>query len=53
MNMKHFTSPACGRGRQPKPWRSLAGEGRSIPLTAALRFAPLPQAGEVKGFASC
>ena len=40
----HFTSPACGRGR-----RKAAGEGGGSSLTAPLRFAPLPQAGEVKG----
>jgi hypothetical protein len=43
MNAPLFTSPACGRGR-----REAAGEGRHTSLTAPLRFAPLPQAGEVK-----
>jgi hypothetical protein len=53
MNSQAFTSPACGRGRQPKLSRRLAGEGCAIPLTAKLRFTPLPQAGEVRGLAPC
>jgi len=44
MNPSFFTSPACGRGRPEG-----AGEGRHTSLTAPLRYAPLPQAGEVKG----
>ena len=45
MSVPAFTSPAGGRGRLSA---AKAGEGGHTSLTAPLRFAPLPQAGEVK-----